>query len=743
MSNRFYDELRRRGVISVAAIYIITAWLIIQVADVFFPAWDVPEIALRYLLTAAILGLPIALVFGWKYDVTSTGIRRTPRSDAEPMESRSALRRADHLTIAALAVGAGLIVYSVAGNIIEIATDETVSGFTVEKPLNSVAVLPFTNISDDAANEYFCDGISEEILHRLSEYREIYVLARTSSFAFKGSGLDATRLSDILGVRYLLQGSVRKVGDELRISAQLVDEDNFQVWSNTYDRKLSGVFAIQSEIAAAVAESLANSLSANLVRGRAYQPNIDAYLQFLLGREYLRARTPGFQTNAIKHFDTATAIDENYAAPHAGRAIAMMLSGRDSAHYADRLEQAERSIAAALSLDSELAIGFAARGLLMSFRNDDVASEQALRNALALDPNLIGARNWLGNALQIQGRSTEALAEWENALARDPLDPVLSNNLAARYRRGGDFHRAEKQIKRLLDLPRPPEMAHSSLFHLYDSYGRYVDMIAAGKRWVLAHAVPESEPHYYYAYLSYGYQRLGMNEMADYWQNRAENVTPIDPATRMRRAYIYRLRGLFENMEKPILEVLDDQGLELDQMPPFIARVVGAVRILTGRYEAGIGLMEPTFDFDEPFTDGSLNIDFIQTIAYGHKKLGNYSRVNEILAHVVRSIEAQHRQGYGRDPDSLAIVAQNHAVEGDLDAAIGALEIAIAGGFRHYFFVIHDPRWDEIRTDGRFQALMLQIKADIDAQRALVEQIDAEDNFAELLDQKLARHLPN
>ena len=739
VNNGLIDEFRRRGVLRVAALYVIASWLIIQVADVFFPAWNIPETALRYLLVAAILGFPIAIVFSWMYDITAAGIARTPAAGVEADAPSASLRRSDHLTLAAIAIAIGLIVYSVTDSVLDSASEGTERIATVDKLPNSVAVLPFVNISGDPDNEYFCDGISEEILHRLGDYRDMNVLARTSSFAFKGNELGTARLSDILGVQYLLQGSVRKVGDDLRISAQLIDENDLQVWSKIFDRKLSGVFAIQSEIAAAVASSLADTMSASLVDNRNYEPDIDAYQEFLLGREYLRARTPGFELSAIEHFDAAIAIDDRYAEPHAGRAIALMLTGRDWVHYADRGEEAERSIAAALELDPEHAIGLAARGLML-LRNDDyAAAEQALRKALQLDPNLVGARNWLGSALGGQHKIPEAFAQWDEALARDPLDPRLNSNQANRYLARGDFHRAEAQLKRLLDLPKPPHMAYSSLFHMYDTYGRYVEMIGAGKQWVLAHAVPESDPHYYYAYLAYGYARLGMTETAEHWQDRAESARPIDAGTWMRRSYIYRLQGKFDAMEDTIYEVAKLQGFDLNRMPAFFSRVIGAVKILSGESDDGVRLMESTFDFDELEIVNSLNVDFLQMLAYGYKKVGEKQRASDLLELIANGIKFMQQDGRGRDPETLALIAQNHAVAGGHDAAVEALEVAVASGYRGYFWILHDARWVGLCDEQRFKDLMAQMKADIDAQRIRVEQIDATDGFEALLEQALAR----
>jgi len=282
-------------------------------------------------------------------------------------------------------------------------------------------------------------------------------------------------------------------------------------------------------------------------------------------------------------------------------------------------------------------------------------------------------------------------------------------------------------------------MVYASLFHMYDTYGRYVEMIDAGKQWILAHAVPESEPHFYYAYLAYGYARLGMTETSESWQDRAEATRPVDAGTWMRRSYLYRLQGKFDAMEETVLTVAKQQGFELDRMPKFYSRVIGAVRILSGESDEGVRLMESAYDFETLEIQAFGQIDFLQMLAYGYKKIGEEQRATELLQLITAGIESMQQDGRGRDPGTLMLVAQNHAVAGDNDAAVAALEVAVASGHRDYFYMLYDARWYGLRDDPRFQKLMARMKADIDAQRARVEEIDATDNFEVLLAQALAR----
>ncbi|NIV18767.1 MAG: hypothetical protein GWN47_10270, partial [Woeseiaceae bacterium] len=687
----FFGELRRRGVFRVAAVYIIAAWLVIQVADVFFPAWNVPEVALRYLLTAAILGFPIALVFGWLYDITPEGIQRTP--DANVADESSELRRADYVTLAILGIAALLIFYSISGNIMDVTQDRGPVVAQSEKRANSVAVIPFVNVSDDPSNDFFCDGISEEILHRLAEYREMHVIARNSSFAFKDTGLDAASISNKLGVRFLLQGSVRKAGGLLRISAELIDENNFQIWNQTFDRELTDVFSIQSEIATAVAMSLASEVLESRVGGTAYEPDIDAYQYYLAGREYLRTRTPDYQSKAIEQFEAAIEIDNAYAAAHAGLGMAHILSF-DPTHYADRRDIAAASIARALELNPDSAMAHAAQGLLLS---DPVAAEHSLRKAIQLDPNVVGARVWLSNTLFHQQKYDEQLRERELALAMDPLDPRLVSGVAEDYADRGYFEKAEQQFLRMQELPRPSQLAYSGLFFLYDNYSRHVEMISAAKQWILAFAQPGSEAYRLYPFLAYAYGRVGMFDEADYWLTRAEGAPTVDLGTATRRAYTLLLQGKYTEAAGVIDTALGAEGVELTRASPFVRRVAGAVQIISGRYERGVALLEPVLEIVDDLTVNNTDIDFIQILEYAHRHLGNVSRADEIQEALDRFFEKRDASGTGRDPASLLSAAQNHVMAGRHEDALATLELAVESGLRRYYWVVHDKRWNVVR----------------------------------------------
>ena len=328
---RAYREARRRKVFRTAALYVVAAWLALQVAALMFPGFGIPDSAIRSLIWAAALGLPVAVIFGWLFEIGPGGIRRTAPATAGEAALPQPLARRDYVILAAFAAIAAVLVYRAAEEVREAPKEAALAEALTADPdaerlENSIAVLPFANISEDTANEYFCDGIAEEILTQLGAIRGLNVIGRTSSFAFKGSDYGIERISSLLGVRYILQGSVRKAGNQLRVSAQLLDAEGVQVWGESFDRQLKNIFEIQSEVAAAVASQVASQVAPAPDSG--HQPVLEAHDHFLRGRELLHQRNG---LRAEKELRKAVEIDPLFAEAHAELALAILLSDENDA----------------------------------------------------------------------------------------------------------------------------------------------------------------------------------------------------------------------------------------------------------------------------------------------------------------------------------------------------------------------------------------------------------------------------
>lgn len=311
MKNLF-REARRRRVFRVAGLYIVAAWVVVQIALAAFPALSIAEAAIRYVWIAALLGLPVAIVFGWRYDIRDGHIEKTGTVGTDrPLT----LERADFLILAAIGAVAVMILAGSLREITSMEPSQTATSLPVDIDNASVAVLPFVNISSDEQNEYFSDGLTETLLHMLAQLPDLKVSARTSAFSFKNKNVDIRTIALSLGVAHVLEGSVQKSGDRIRVTAQLIRaEDGFHVWSQNYDRKLDDIFAIQDEISSDVASALGSTLlTANNARIRNVESaNFSAYDIYLRALEQQNINTKEALLNADQLFNAALDKDPEF-----------------------------------------------------------------------------------------------------------------------------------------------------------------------------------------------------------------------------------------------------------------------------------------------------------------------------------------------------------------------------------------------------------------------------------------------
>jgi TolB-like protein len=723
----FITELRRRRVFRTAAVYIVSAWLILQVADVLFPGWGLSDAAVNVLFVAAVIGFPLALVFGWFFDVTMHGIVRTPSAEEEGGDVRLSLRRSDYIVLIALTVVAGAILYSATTDIVETpriaetgqpAVDDTAAS---EKLSNSIAVLPFSNISDDPGNEAFCVGISEEILHKLSEFAELNVIGRTSSFAFQGSDYGIPRISALLGVQYLLQGSVRKHGDRLRISAQLVDETGVQRWSEAFDRTLADIFAIQTEIADVVATMVVPQISPSHATRR--EPDLAAYQHFLTGRELFRRREVREARDEIAR---AMELDPEFAEAHAEYAIVRAWGTPDSAD----IEAVRQAIDTALSLRPGLPRALAAKGLLFNQQPDPdyAAAESVLREALEKEPNMVDAMNWMSMALNGQDRPDEALAYLERALRIDPVHGVIGGNVAWNFQRRGDVERAEAILLRIIDLPNPTWSSIWRLAELYLETGRLVDENATYKRLALTGLVPDTG-------LATNYALLDLPDKARYWAERVEREFPNEGYAIVTRPLVLSMAGRYAEAVATYRENLAARGKTLSDLRLWLRYHMGQLQALAGDYVGAVVTLAPLLANSEldkvPDPD---EVEARRALAWAYAQLGARDEAEQLLRPLEEAVQQLREQGLAHSSGDLFNAAQTALQLGERDLALDRFEAAVRAGWRQYYRYYRHPIWAALADNPRYQALMAEVKADVDRQRAEVMRIDAEEDFPALLD---------
>ena len=723
---RLFREARRRKVFRTGALYVVGAWLVLQVANVVFPGFDIPDAAIRGLLWAAVAGFPVALAFGWLFEISPGGIRRTaPLGAGETAEPR-ALGRSDYLILAAFAAIAVVLVYRAAQDIRETPKDGAAAGEpagegTARLP-NSIAVLPFANISNDPDNEYFCDGISEEILDRLSRAAGLNVIGRTSSFAFKGSDYGIERISALLGVRYVLQGSVRKTGDQLRVSAQLLDAGGVQVWSESFDRQLENVFEIQSEIAGAVANTVASQVVPETDVG--HEPDLEAYEHYLTGRTLLHRRD---SYRAREELQRAVEIDPQFAEAHAELAIAQALD-----EIPEPMDRARASVQRALQLKPRLLRARAAEGFLLMNGDprDPAGAERVLREVLDQDPNMSDALNWLQGAVREQGRDDEARAILERAAVLDPLHPSIVANLAGQLYEDGEVDRAKRLLERQLEQPRPGFMVYRELAGIYQASGRLVEVNALAKREALSLA---GGPDFA---LVLSYALLGDYASAEAWNTRALREFPDLPGPRIMAIGMQTAQGRYENVGRQMRALFGDLRAPPAGVPIGEQVISGALLARAGEYSAAITFLEPLVDPGSPA--GAYADEFwfngLHALAWAYRHTGADDKAARLLASAARFCDDERAAGRLRDGLKLHKCAETELLLRHTDRALAGFEGAVAAGWRNYYHRQNDPYWAAVQDRPAYRALIEKVKADIDRQRAEVQRIDAREDFAAKVD---------
>lgn len=412
---QFLGELRRRRVIRAAVVYAIAGWVVIEVASTMLPGLNLPGWTVTLVIALVVLGFPIAVAMAWLFDMGARGVQRTTASVEAPE--------------AAAHVGAGD-----AGE--PVAESHRPIQARADEDRRTIAVLPFVNMSGDAENEYFSDGISEEILNLLAKLPQLKVASRTSSFNFKGKETSIPHVARELGVGTVLEGSVRRVGNHVRITAQLIEADSdSHLWSETYDREMKDVFQIQDDIAQSIVKALQVTLTPQERRAMQFVATSDpeAYDYYLRGRNYMYSMARRDYEHAIRMFEQAIGVDSKYALAYAGMADAYSYLYRYAAATTENAQRANRASEQAVVLDRDSAEAHASRGMALFISEKYDEAEQEFEQAIALNPNLFEAWHYYGLACSSQGDFEKAARLYVKATEVNPADFQVPLFLAQAY----------------------------------------------------------------------------------------------------------------------------------------------------------------------------------------------------------------------------------------------------------------------------------------------------------------------
>lgn len=439
-----WAELKRRNVFRVAAAYIIVGWLLLQVSDTLVPALHLPEWFHSGVAFLLILGFPIALIFAWAFELTPEGLKKEKDVDRGRSVTKVTGRKLDFVIIAMLVMALGYFGY-----------DKFVAGpVQPQDSAKTIAVLPFVNMSDDPDNEYFSDGISEEILNLLAKVPEMRVTSRSSAFSFKGQNLDVPTMAARLKVAHVLEGSVRKSGNQLRITAQLIEVGtDTHLWSETYDRTLDNIFEIQDEIAAAVVDALRIRLLGETPK--ATETNPEAYALYLKGRHFRSQHTIDSYAQAEALLDQALKIDPGFAPAwselgnvYNDQTNRFLVRPVDEAH-----KMARNAIQKALEMDPKYGRAWADLGdLEIHYGFNFAAANQYMQKALELSPGDTTIMQNVAHVNDLFGRIEEAIDLYEQSVALDPLSAGGHGGLGRLYYRAHRLEEAADSLQLAVSL---------------------------------------------------------------------------------------------------------------------------------------------------------------------------------------------------------------------------------------------------------------------------------------------------
>jgi TolB-like protein/cytochrome c-type biogenesis protein CcmH/NrfG len=456
----FIEELKRRNVAKVALVYIIAGWLTMQVVDVMFPALHLPEWLISAVAAFVLIGFPFAVIFAWAFEMTPEGLKRERDVDRSESITPQTGQKLNHVAMIILAIAVVFLLVDKFAIQVDKDVPDTAVVATAPEEKPSIAVLPFVNMSGDVENEYFSDGLSEELLNLLAKIPQLHVAGRTSSFKFKGTNEDLRIIGEALNVAHVLEGSVRKSGARLRITAQLIDTQNgYHLWSENYDRELTDIFAIQDEIAGHVVEELkVHLLGAEVTAATQGTTNVEAYNQFLRGNYFIDDTSAENLEKARIAYETAIEFDPNFARAYAGLASALqqIYSGWASSSGGSFIENFQhiREVAdKAIELDPNNTESLIAQTIVALLINWDLPTAHAhTEKALETSPNDLAALGWHAANLVFLRKFDEAEAALTKALEVDPLSLASMRTLGDVYMVSGRCDLAIETYQRALNL---------------------------------------------------------------------------------------------------------------------------------------------------------------------------------------------------------------------------------------------------------------------------------------------------
>ncbi len=713
-------ELNRRKVLRTVGAYAVAVFVVLQLMDAAVEPLRLPDWLPTLVVIVLILGFPLVFILAWQFDITPEGIRKTV-TDSLLTRTQNALLFSMML-LGMLGLGYGF--YGYYSNVFETAETSTAQSLAAGQrefvaPENSIAVLPFADLSEDGSQGYFSDGIAEEILNVLAKVNGLHVAARTSSFAFRQPDKDIREIGRLLNVSTVLEGSIRKSGDRIRLTAQLINvEDGYHIWSNSYDRELDDVFAIQDEVASAIATALVDSFAGLEQKTASRTNDLAAFEAYRTGRLHWWRRSPDELQKAITLFASALEHDPSYAPAYAAMADSwLLLSMYGNLTNLKATERAMPMIEKALEIDPASAEAFAALGLARWQIGQVDAGESAFRQAIRLNDDYIPAYLWLGGLLGELGRLPEQAQLLQQAMALDPLNELLAINFAGNLASRGEYMAGIDLLKGLVAL-RPDS---ATLLRIMSSYAmKSGDLVDA---WKYANQSYDLEPKSpaVIETLASAWESVGENEKAEKLLLDGLGIAADNAILQTNYFFIQLRQGRLEKADRLLQEQYDSS---LDALPEHLQHTYyfqkSLIKLVSGDRDSARELLESAIDDESETNLNGQQIFYLTLSSALHFEAGNTQLAESRLVSAERAVRRARLNGVD-DADIYYTESSIHALRGRQQAALDSLQVAYDRGFRGKWMLGVDVRLDSLRQEPRFVSIKEQIEKDVNQARVEVE----------------------
>ena len=704
--SQFFEELKRRNVFRVGIAYVVATWLLLQVTDILVSMLDLPDWAARLVLLLLAVGFIPSIILAWAYELTPQGLRREKDLDRSASVTKPSGRKLDFIIIGLLSVALVYFVYESRVRDVQ-APDEVAAG--IASPIRSIAVLPFINIGNVAENEYLSDGLAETLLNMLAQIEELQVAARTSAFKFKGTNEDVRLIGEQLGVGSVLEGSVQRSGDTIRITAQLIDVENgFHLWSENYERTQDDIFAVQDDIAASVVKALQLELFGRPQDRTGQDPA--AYDALLRIREALRSRSTERVVAAIDAAEALVEAYPNYVDAYATLSEAYTIYSQTGARIPEDLaEQAIDAARKATELDPESPVGYVALGKVLVDRLRFIEASPVLDRALELDPGNAAALVAKSVVLQSEGLVRDALLLAEQASTLDPLNAETTAQLAQSYAFLGRSDEAISALNGGLMLEPGSLLLTFNLARQLKEFGRLTEAVEVWN----AFLERESGDLDAWQRLFYLYFDLGDLDAAEAALEQGEALSESRLAderallcvkTRDTACWYAATEIMVETRRKFFAQIWESR-MFMDQ----------------GHIDEAIAVLLPWIEYFDATNDFYGYDEVRLNLAALYHMAGSLDLRDEILDLEVTRLEQTIEDGmhFWEPYYFLGLAA---ALRGDVANAVGYLEAAYERGFRRLWWFTHDYAWGPISETNEFTQFVRKVEA---ANAVMLEEVRA------------------